>query len=60
VNDVASVGPDRLCIVAGFSLMMVDLGATSADVDPNWNTAGYSAACASWPDIRAAPASSVP
>jgi PKD repeat protein len=28
-------------------LMVVDLGATTADVDPSWNTAGYTATCAS-------------
>jgi len=53
------ISPDgtRLIAVGNFKtvdgvthdqIMMVDLGATSADVDPNWNTAGYSAACASW------------
>jgi PKD repeat protein len=28
-------------------IMLVDLGTSSADVDPNWNTAGYTATCAS-------------
>jgi hypothetical protein len=28
-------------------IMLVDLGATTADVDPNWNTSGYTATCAS-------------
>jgi Malectin domain len=51
------ISPDgtRLVAVGNFKtvdgvthdqIMMVDLGASSADVDPNWNTAGYTAACA--------------
>ena len=52
------ISPDgtRLVAVGNFKtvdgvthdqIMMVDLGATSADVDPNWNTSGYTATCAS-------------
>lgn len=52
------VSPDgtRLVAVGNFKtvdgvthdqIMLVDLGATSADVDPDWNTAGYTATCAS-------------
>jgi PKD repeat protein len=52
------VSPDgtRLVAVGNFKtvdgvthdqIMMVDLGATTADVDPNWNTSGYTATCAS-------------
>ena len=53
-----AISPDgtRLVAVGNFKtvdgvthdqIMMVDLGATSADVDPNWNTSGYTATCAS-------------
>jgi PKD repeat protein len=52
------ISPDgtRLIAVGNFKtvdgvthdqIMLVDLGATSADVDPSWNTAGYTATCAS-------------
>jgi PKD repeat protein len=52
------ISPDgnRLIAVGNFKtvdgvthdqIMLVDLGATSADVDPNWNTSGYTATCAS-------------
>jgi PKD repeat protein len=52
------ISPDgsRLVAVGNFKtvdgvthdqIMLVDLGATSADVDPNWNTSGYTATCAS-------------
>jgi hypothetical protein len=52
------VSPDgtKLVMVGNFKtvdgvvhdqIAMVDLGATNADVDPNWNTSGYTATCAS-------------
>jgi PKD repeat protein len=52
------ISPDgsRLIAVGNFKtvdgvthdqIMLVDLGAASADIDPNWNTSGYTATCAS-------------
>ena len=52
------ISPDgtRLVAVGNFKMVdgvvhdqvtMVDLGATTADVDPGWNTSGYTATCAS-------------
>jgi hypothetical protein len=53
--DVSADGT-RLIMVGNFKtvdgvvhdqIAMVDLGPTSADVDPTWNTSGYTATCAS-------------
>ena len=53
--DVSADGT-RLIAVGNFKtadgvvhdqIVLVDLGATTADVDPGWNSSGYTAACAS-------------